>query len=136
MMKFFVKIFIFTRLIYLFIIFYSNLIAENYDLSNRLVSENFEEKGYIETFITKFISYFYTYDSVHFTHIAKKWYTNDKNFAFFPLYPIMVNYVAIGLSFILSLFGLKYTEMTFLYVLAGFLISNALCFANTVLLEK
>jgi hypothetical protein len=136
MQKYFVKIFIFTRIIFLFIIIYSSLLADNYDLSNRLIGESLEQKGFFENMLTKFMSYFYTYDTVHFTHIAKKWYTNDKNFAFFPLFPIMMNYTTVALEYISKIFSLKFTDPTVLYILSGFLLSNAFCFINLLLLEK
>jgi hypothetical protein len=134
--KYFVKIFIFTRIVFLLIIIYSNFLSNNYDLSNRLIGDSQLEKGYIESGLERFMSYFYSYDSVHFVHIAKKWYTNDKNFAFFPLYPITINYTAIALTYLFSIFGITFTDATVVYIFSGFAISNAFCLFNLVLLEK
>jgi hypothetical protein len=136
MNKFFIKIFIFTRLIFLFLIIYSNLISDSYDLSNKLISDKTENQGYIETFLNKFMSYFYSYDSVHFVHIAKKWYTNDKNFAFFPLFPIIINYTSFVVNYLFGIFNIQFADTNIILIFTGFLVSNAFCFINLLLLEK
>jgi hypothetical protein len=134
MMKFCINAFIITRTIYITITILAFTFFERYDKSNELIYNG--EEGIIEKIILKFMSNFHTYDSVHFIHLAKNNQTNDRNFAFFPLFPFIISYLAKGIELILRLISFQFTNKYTLYLTSGFLISNTLCFLNLLTLEK
>ena len=88
------------------------------------VNQNFFEK-----ILSKFLSYFSSYDAIHFITIAKNNYINDNIFAFFPLFPWLVRGLALFLSIIIP-FKNPYNP----YMLSGFITSNTFCLANCLLL--
>ena len=136
MFKFCIKSFLITRVIYIsFIIgvFHSNFISK-YDLSPYIVSptDNNETKDYsfLEKKMLQFLNHFSSYDAIMFVDIAKESHRNDSTFAFFPLFPYLIR----GSANILKLFHFKneYTP----YLISGFILSNALCLINTILVSS
>ena len=125
------KLFLYTRLFYisLVVITYSFNIVKKYDLSTDLLTLAETNQNSLEKIISKFLSYFSSYDAIHFIIIAKKNYINDNIFAFFPLFPWLVRGLAQFLSIILPFKNPFNPNM-----LSGFLTSNAFCFANCLLL--
>ena len=86
------KIFLYTRLFFISIIIlaYSTNLVSKYDLSSDLLlisQKNKDNNNFFEKIIYKFLSYFSSYDAIHFILIAKQDYFNDNIFAFFPLFP-------------------------------------------------
>lgn len=133
MIKFCLINFIFTRLFYISIvtITYGYFIVGN-DRSNELINyDGIENK--IERNILKFMKNFYTYDSIQFIHLAQNGYTNDKNYAFFPLFPLMIKYFAQVLNL---LSGNFFSMNVTIYLVSGFLLSNLLCLCNTIMLFR
>ena len=94
------KLFIYTRLFYigLIVIIYSFNIVQKYDLSSDLLTiceKNADSSpNILERIISKFLSYFSSYDAIHFIIISQKNYINDNIFAFFPLFPWLVRGLA------------------------------------------
>ena len=136
MFKFCIKSFLITRAIYIsFIIaiFHSNFISK-YDLSPYIVAptDNNETKDYslLESKILQFLNHFSSYDAIMFVDIAKESHRNDSTFAFFPLFPYLIR----GSANLLKLFHFKndYTP----YLISGFILSNALCLINTILVSS
>jgi len=133
--KIWIKLFLYTRLFYISLIvaIYSLSLVQKYDLSTDLltISELNPDKStnILEKIFSKFLSYFSSYDAIHFIIIAKKDYINDNIFAFFPLFPWLVRGLAQFLSIILP-----FNDEFIPYMLSGFLTSNLFCFANCLLL--
>ena len=133
--KIWLKLFLYTRLFYISLIIavYSFSLVQKYDLSTDLltISELHPNKSanIFEKIFSKFLSYFSSYDAIHFIIIAKKDYINDNIFAFFPLFPWLIRGLAQFLSIILP-----FNDEFIPYMLSGFLTSNLLCFANCLLL--
>ena len=129
------KLFLYTRLFYISLvtIIYASNLVKKYDLSTDLltISENnlVSNPNFLEKILSKFLSYFSSYDAIHFIIIAKKNYVNDNIFAFFPLFPWLVRGLAQFLSIILP-FKDEFNP----YMLSGFITSNSFCFANCLLL--
>ncbi len=134
MMKFCINSFLITRGIYIAITVIAFMFFDRYDRSNELIYNG--QEGMIEKIILEFLSNFHSYDSVHFIHIAKNNQTNDRNFAFFPLFPFILNYLAKGIEFALRLCSFQVANKNTLYLTGGFLISNVLCFMNLLTFEK
>ena len=81
--------FFFTRLFFISIIifaFSSNLVSK-YDLSSDILlinnTHNSNSINIFEKITLKFLSYFSSYDAIHFILISKHDYFNDSIFAFF-----------------------------------------------------
>ena len=129
--KIIIKLFLCTRLFYisLIVIVYSFKIVKKYDLSSDLLGLGQGNQNFLEKIISKFLSFFSSYDAIHFIIIAKNNYINDNIFAFFPLFPWLVRGLAVFLSLILP-FKNPYIP----YMLSGFITSNTFCFANCLLL--
>ena len=129
------KLFIYTRLFYigLIVIIYSFNIVQKYDLSSDLLTiceKNADSSpNILERIISKFLSYFSSYDAIHFIIISQKNYINDNIFAFFPLFPWLVRGLAQFLSIIFP-FKNEFNS----YMLSGFLTSNSFCLANCLLM--
>ena len=125
------KLFLYTRLFYisLIVIIYSFKIVKKYDLSSDLLALGQSNQNFLEKILSKFLSYFSSYDAIHFISIAKNNYINDNIFAFFPLFPWLVRGLALFLSIIIP-FKNPYNP----YMLSGFITSNTFCLANCLLL--
>ena len=129
------KLFIYSRLFYilLILIIFSLNIVKKYDMSSDLltISENNPDIniGFFEKMLSKFLSYFSSYDAIHFIIISQKNYINDNLFAFFPLFSWLIRGFALFLSIILP-FKNEFIH----YMLSGFLTSNIFCFANCLLI--
>jgi hypothetical protein len=140
MIKFCFLYFIITRFFYIGIILICfESIVGRYDLSGDVLTNTSIPINNIEYKILNFMKNFYSYDSVHFIHIAKDGYTNDKNYAFFPLFPLTIRYIGEFLNFIFNFFHIKifmFSNPLTKYLISGFLISNLLCFCNTILIYK
>ena len=132
MIKFCLKSFFITRIIYIsfILIIYNFSIVEKYDLSTDIISERDENMRLLEKILLKFLSYFSSYDAIHFLIISKYSYINDSIYAFFPLFPSLIS----GLkSFISPFFQFTKNELT-VYLISGFVFSNVFCFINSILL--
>ena len=129
------KSFLYTRLFYisLVIIIYSTSLVKKYDLSTDLLTISEKNlnlnQNFFEKMFSGFLSYFSSYDAIHFIIIAKKSYINDNIFAFFPLFPWLIR----GLGQMLSLI-LPFKDELIPYMLSGFITSNIFCFANCLLI--
>ena len=129
------KLFLYTRLFYitLIVIVYSSNLVKKYDLSTDLltISEYYPNNtpGFLERIVSQFLSYFSSYDAIHFIIIAQKSYLNDNLFAFFPLFPWLIR----GLGQFLSLI-FPFKNEFIPYILSGFITSNTFCFGNCLLL--
>jgi hypothetical protein len=134
MLKFCLNSFLISRAVYIGITVIAFTFFDRYDKSNELIYNG--EEGLVERLILEFFSNFNSYDSVHFIHLAKNNQTNDRNFAFFPLFPFIISYLAKGFELALRLFRLEVSNMNTLYLSAGFLLSNVLCFLNLITLDK
>jgi hypothetical protein len=134
MMKFCVNAFFITRGIYITITILAFTFFDRYDRSNELIYNGNE--GIFEKILLQFLSNFHSYDAVHFTHLAKNNQTNDRNFAFFPLFPFIISYLAKAVELLLRLIRYEVANQYTLYLSSGFLISNGLCFLNLITLEK
>ena len=157
MFKICLKYFIISRIFYIFFIiipFNKFLVGEN-DLSNNLIEKklsfeneenfkyynetesaeilSFEKFPILEKNILKFLKHFNSYDTIHFLHIAKYKYTNEKNFVFFPLFPKIIEYTE-NIFLLKFLFNFQSDYTSFLII--GFLISNLLCLLNSFLLSR
>ena len=134
MIKTCLKYFLYTRLFYISLILFTySFLLSKYDLSTDLLSLNetlnSSTQNFLEKILIKFLSYFSSYDAIHFIIIAKKQYINDNIFAFFPLFPTLIS----GMSKLFSLIFSINNEFI-VYMLSGFLLSNLLCFLNCILL--
>jgi Gpi18-like mannosyltransferase len=131
MIKFCLGAFIITRIFYFSLILTVFLLVGKNELGSELIDES---EGY---FLFNFLKHFYNYDSIHFIHIAKNGYTSDYNYAFFPLFPILIRYLRF---FMLPLTGFNWHDWlggsTYFYLLSGFLLSNFFCFLNTLVLFR
>jgi Gpi18-like mannosyltransferase len=145
MIKFCVSSFLLTRTFYITIIILSyTFLVDKYELSSELITPNFKEipnTTYFERIIYSFLKHFYSYDSVHFIHIAKNNYTTDFNYAFFPLFPLAISYFNSCLKILLNIFPFfrisNNENLENLYLLlSGFILSNILCLINTIMLYK
>ncbi len=150
------KYFICTRIFFLMIILISinrysvkeydksnhlinSLIQDNHNITTQLYNDeinskkiiNFENENFIYRNTLNFLKYFYSYDSVHFLHLSKYGRTNEKNFVFFPLFPMVISYIT---NFIMNFISLKYEMMLFLII--GFILNNLICFVNGILLIR
>ena len=128
------KIFLYTRLFFILLIIlaYSTNLVSKYDLSSDLLLISLKNKdniNFIEKIIYKFLSYFSSYDAIHFILIAKQDYFNDNIFAFFPLFPWLMRGFARTFELI---FSFKSEFMPF--ILSGFIISNVFCLGNCLLM--
>ena len=128
------KIFLYTRLFFiaLIILAYSTNLVSKYDLSSDLLLISLKNKdniNFIEKIIYKFLSYFSSYDAIHFILIAKQDYFNDNIFAFFPLFPWLIR----GFARTFELFFSFKSEFIH-YILSGFIISNVFCLGNCLLI--
>jgi hypothetical protein len=133
MFKFCLGSFLVTRIFYISIvtITFSYFIV-GYDRSNELI--NYDKlHNPVERIILKFLKNFYTYDSIQFIHLAQTGYTNDKNYAFFPLFPLMIRYTANFLNYFV---GNYFVHNLTIFMICGFVISNMLCLFNTMMLYK
>lgn len=137
MFKFCIKSFLISRICYIsfILLVFRYKFVTKYDLSSDIVASietNNENKhiSIMEKQILSLLSHFSSYDAVMFVHISKEKYTNDSIFAFFPLFPYLMN----GLSKVFSVlgFGNPYTP----YLISGFLLSNFLCLINTILIAS
>ena len=129
-----VKFFIGTRLFFisLILITYNMNLVSKYDLSTDLLSlgENKNKNiNFIQNIISKFLSYYSSYDAIHFILIAKYNYFNDNMFAFFPLFPWLIRGFARVFELILP-FKNEFIPL----MMSGFIISNIFSFANCFLL--
>ena len=128
------QLFLFTRIFFIFIItiVYSTNLVSKYDLSTDLLSISEISDEPISSFekkISNFLSYFSSYDAIHFILISKNNYFNDNIFAFFPLFPWLIRGFARFFELILPF------ESEFIpFMLSGFILSNLLCFANCLLI--
>ena len=134
MLKFCLNSFLISRAIYIGITVIAYTFFDRYDKSNELIYN--EKEGFVERLILDFLSNFHSYDSIHFIHLAKNNQTNDRNFAFFPLFPFIINYLAKGIELALRLFTFEVANINTLYLSSGFLLSNIICFLNLITLEK
>lgn len=135
------KQFIISRVVICLIVigFYSFLNIEKSDKSSSILSQYEEDTSiylsdkvsYFEKSLLSFLSYFYSYDSSHYIHIAIKLHTHLKNLAFFPLFPYIIRSIAYIIQTYLFTFQLKITS----YLLGGFLISNTLSLINVLLMN-
>lgn len=134
MIKFCILSFIFTRVFYISLIVcaYSFFLGR-YEQSNELIQIDSHNNSAVEKLLLSFFKHFYSYDSVHFIQIAKNSYTSDNNYAFFPLFPGMIRYLAQILELI---FSGKVVNIDTYYLLSGFVISNLLCFCNCILFYR
>ena len=128
------KLFLYTRIFFiaLTILVYSTNLVSKYDLSTDLLSISEisnEPMTSIEKSISKILSYFSSYDAIHFILIAKNNYFNDNIFAFFPLFPWLIR----GLARIFELI-LPFENEFIPYMLSGFILSNLFCLANCLLI--
>ena len=132
-MKLCLTLFFITRIIF---IIYMNLIYRTgfvlkRDYSQELITETDIDKiNFFEKVLLKFLTYFTSYDAIHFNYISYKGYTNDRIFAFFPFFP----YLSRIFSYIFKIFSFK-NQFT-PYILTGFLFSNLLCLYNSYLLKN
>ena len=85
MINFCLKSFFITRIIYIsfILIIYNFSLVEKYDLSTEIITERNENMGLLEKILLKFLSYFSSYDAIHFLTIARYSYINDSIYAFF-----------------------------------------------------
>ena len=123
------KTFLYTRLFYYTLIFFTYILFDRFDSSNLLIDVK-PEKG-VNRLLAHFLKNFYSYDAVHFISVAKNGYTNDKSFAFFPFFPTIL---AFSSKLFQSIFGFKNEE--YAYILTGLIINNILCLTNGILLQK
>ena len=130
-----IKLFLYTRIFYIsiVIIIYTFNIVHRYDLSSELLKVSEVEykykKNILEKILSHFLSYFSSYDAIHFIIIAQRNYINDNIFAFFPFFPWLIRGFARLLSLILP------CKNEFIpYMLSGFISSNVFCLANSFLL--
>ena len=74
--KIIIKLFLCTRLFYisLIVIVYSFKIVKKYDLSSDLLGLGQGNQNFLEKIISKFLSFFSSYDAIHFIIIAKNNY--------------------------------------------------------------
>jgi len=146
--------FIYTRLFYIIVIIFSinEYFIQEYDKSNYLLKNldgkarnttnkdiyydeitskkiiYFEEENMIEKNILKLMKFFNSYDTMHFLHISKNGYTNEKNFVFFPFFPkILEIFTRIFRTFIYFK-----NDMTY-HLLIGFIVSNSICLLNSLI---
>ena len=133
-LKLCIKMFFFTRLFFISIIifaFSSNLVSK-YDLSSDILlinnTHNSNSINIFEKITLKFLSYFSSYDAVHFILISKHDYFNDSIFAFFPLFPWLIR----GLARVFELIPFKNEYIPFM--LSGFIISNFISLCNCLLI--
>ena len=133
MFKFCLRSFLLTRIFYISLvtITFSYFIVGN-DRSNELINYD-KVDNRVERIILKFLKNFYTYDSIQFIHLAQTGYTNDKNYAFFPLFPLIIRYTA---NFLHHLVGNYFSQNLTIFLICGFLISNILCLFNAIMLYK
>jgi hypothetical protein len=146
MLKFCLYSFFITRIIYIGFIYgvYYIFNIREYDLSNGHLFDNKEieisliSQNCLEYKFLEFMKLFYNYDSVYFINIAKNGYINDKSFAFFPTFPILIRYLSymldICLQFLPNFF--HFTNSLTIYFICGLFISNLFCIINTLLLCK
>ena len=128
--------FLITRIFYISIIVFIYSIFDRYDKSNELACD-IKNVGIIENVLLKFLTNFYSYDSVHFIHIAQNRQTNDKNFAFFPVFPLIIEYGQKIIEYSIKiLFQTQFICPKTGFLLSGFILSNLICFLNTLTLEK
>ncbi len=132
MIKFCLSSFLITRIFYItfIMIIYNFSIVEKYDLSPDIITEKNEEMNFLEKKLLNFLSFFSSYDATHFLIIAKYSYINDNIYAFFPLFPTLINGFK---SFISPFFKFTINEMT-VYLISGFLFTNIFCLINSILL--
>ena len=132
MIKFCLSSFLITRIFYItfIMIIYNFSIVEKYDLSPDIITEKNEEMNFLEKKLLHFLSFFSSYDATHFLIIAKYSYINDNIYAFFPLFPTLINGFK---SFISPFFNFTINEMT-VYLISGFLFTNIFCLINSILL--
>ena len=128
------KMFLYTRLFFIFIIIisYSSNLVSKYDLSTDLLSIseiNEKSPNFIEKIISKFLSYFSSYDAIHYILIAKNDYFNDNIFAFFPLFPWLIR----GLARMFELL-FPFTSEFIPFMISGFIMSNFFCLINAILI--
>jgi Gpi18-like mannosyltransferase len=145
MIKFCMFSFFLTRTFYITIIIFSySFLVDKYELSSELITQNskdFSNSTNFEKIIIYFLKHFYSYDSVHFIHLARNNYTTDFNYAFFPLFPIAITYFNYCLKILLNIFPFfrisnnENLENIYL-LLSGFILSNILCLLNTIILYK
>lgn len=93
----------------------------------------FNNLNFVENILLRYLKHFNAYDTIHFMHIAKNGYSNEKNFVFFPVFPKLIEYSQkiLMLNYLLNF---KY-EITS-YLLLGFIISNIICLLNCFLLAR
>ena len=132
-LKICIKMFFFTRIFFISIILllYGTNIISKYDLSSDILSTLTpipNSQNFFEKILSKFLSYFSSYDAIHFILIAKHDYFNDNIFAFFPLFPWLIR----GFARLFELIPFKNEYMPFL--ISGFIISNIICLGNCLLI--
>jgi hypothetical protein len=136
MLNFCRNAFLITRIFYISIIVITFSIFDRYDKSSLLVYES-KDVGLIEGILLKFLINFHSYDSAHFIHVAQNGQTNDKNFAFFPIFPLLIGYGQKLIEYFCKiLLQTEFQSPKTGFLLSGFIISNLLCFLNTLTLEK
>ena len=132
-LKLCIKMFFYTRIFFISIIIlaYSTNLVSKYDLSSDILSitnKNETDMNFFEKIALKFLSYFSSYDAIHFILIAKNDYFNDNIFAFFPLFPWLIR----GFARLFELIPFKNGYMPFM--ISGFIISNFICLGNCLLI--
>ena len=133
-----IKNFIFTRTIFIsLVLFLYNSILKRYDDSNSLLTviilfncQPRQNSSIFEYYLSLFLQNFYSYDSVHFVHIAENGYTTIKNFAFLPIWPYLIRYTAYMIKPMINLFIFPFTNDKLYFILSGFLLSNLICLFN------
>ena len=130
-LKLCIKMFFYTRIFFISIILiaYSTNLVSKYDLSSDILLITKENDiNIFEKITLKFLSYFSSYDAIHFILISKYDYFNDNIFAFFPLFPWLIR----GLARLFELIPFKNEYVPFM--LSGFIISNFICLCNCLLI--
>lgn len=149
MLKFCLKAFIISRSFYiLFTICVNWLFLNRYDESNDLLLPSTEglhsgsSLSITESFLNSILRNFISYDGGLFLQIAMRGYSNVKSFCFFPVFPFLIHFMSFGLITITNIVNnlipafLRINNNVTIYALSGFLITNILCFINTILLHS
>lgn len=139
--KFIIKNFLLSKIICILLIitYYHILNIGKSDLSSNIYiqyeknsinpNQILDNLSITEKYSILLLKNFFSYDSIHFIHIAINDYTHIKNLAFFPLFPFLIRSIASIIQTYFD-FQMKITS----YLLSGFMISNAFSLINTVLL--
>lgn len=129
MIKFCTASFIITRIFYIAVILivFNTGITVKYDLSPEIILIDDNNIPLFEKKIQRLLVHFSSYDAIMFYHIAKNYYTNDSNFAFFPLFPTLLKHLS-------KLTKVFFSSETTSLLFSGYLLSNLFCYINSILL--